>query len=153
MLRLSHLIILAKYQASKYSLTIKHFIKRVDFAAAFASAALPSLCSPLGEAQHRPAPRARCSGPGNPSPRLYCRTACRSHLLWGGTTGWFHSLMLLQDSLGANHDTTQEGWSLGYEAPGTSDRQGRGARKLTTPHQCAKKYTHGSRARGWWGQL
>jgi len=40
--------------------------------------------------------------------------------------------MLLQDSLGANHDTTQEGWSLGYEALGTvEDQQGQAGERGT----------------------
>lgn len=41
-------MILVKYQGSNYCWTIKHSIKHMDFAPAFADAVLPSLPSPLG---------------------------------------------------------------------------------------------------------
>lgn len=63
------------------------------------------------------------STPGNPGPHTFYRAACLSHPLWGGTAGWFPSLGLLQDSLGASPHTTQQGWRLGWEVPGTTNSQ------------------------------
>lgn len=151
-LRPSHLIILAKYQGSNYSFTIKHFLKCVDLAPAFANVSLALLPFSAWRYTHLPALGALCAvlrnppRPGAPAAALISEFSLRGNpwvisFLFSMQDFWA-SIMTASRKVGALHcETLRLGGTNG-------DRQETGGSKFTSPTRSAPRNTHTGQGAG-----